>query len=389
MRVALFYFSIFMYGGVIVPYFPLYYRSLQFTGTQIAVLCSLAPLFSIVAPPLWGYWTDRSKRASRVVQVASLGAFLCFLPLFATRSFLGVAAVMAAYAVFSSSLPSLTDAMAIVEAKRVGTDFSRLRLWGSLGFVLISFAFGTYLGHGGQASHAVPLGALLVGLGLLSSLLLRPVCVPTSHGREQTSVRELLASPRLIIFLVVSAIHWAAAAPYHMLFAVHLRDVGVGTQYAGIGIGAAVIAEVFVMWHFRWVRERAALTPLLVVCFAVGALRWLLTAMLHSGVALAAIQVLHGVSFAAWFIASIAYLEEVVPDNLRATGRSIYASVVLGIGGGIGNLLAGSLYDRSAGSSAFVAAAGLEIAAIAVCLVGMREPAAVYSEQRVAAMSRL
>ncbi|HME91967.1 MAG TPA: MFS transporter, partial [Myxococcaceae bacterium] len=39
--------------GVTLPFFPAYLKSLGLSGSQVGMLLALAPVVSLVAPPIW------------------------------------------------------------------------------------------------------------------------------------------------------------------------------------------------------------------------------------------------------------------------------------------------------------------------------------------------
>ncbi|HEV8324562.1 MAG TPA: MFS transporter [Myxococcota bacterium] len=362
MRIAFFYFVYFAAVGILLPYLPPHYKALGFNGKAIAVLGSLTSVASVFVPLAWGWLADRARRPTLLFKLACAGAAVAFAPLLWARSFAAVAVAVAGFSVFYTPITSLADSVAVVEARRLRTDYARLRLWGSAGFVASSYLFGAWLARGGAAPDAVPAALALLAGAAVAVLLVRPVTVPLA-GPTFADARRLATDPALLCFLLAGTLHWAAAAPFHMLFAIHLRDLGVDARWVGTGLALAVSAEVAVMYAFRRLAARLPLFALLAVAFIASAVRWTVVARAADGRVLAAIQLLHGLGFGAFFVASIAHLERAVPEALRATGRALFASLVFGAGGLAGNVLAGTLYDAGGGRLAYAAAAALELAA--------------------------
>lgn len=372
MRVALFYFALYASVGIMLPYLPPYFRSLGFSGKEIAAAASLQPLLMIVVPPVWGYLADRSRRPVTMLRIACTGAALAFVPMLFASRFVSVVACLAIFSLFSTTISSLADSVAVVEARRIGTDYARLRLWGSVGFVFASWSFGAWLSWGGSASDAVWAALIAMTGYAVASRFLRP---GESSPLAVPSLREvggLLRDPGLVLFLLAGMIQWAALAPYHLLFAMYLRDLGASPVSIGGGFAFAVTAEVLVMWRFRSLLQRLPLAPVLLLAFCVGIVRWILTGFAPNGTTVAAIQVLHGLTYGGFYVGSIAWLERVVPARMRATGRALFASVVFGLGGILGNSLAGALYDVGGGKLAFFGAAALNVLAPLFFLAAMR-----------------
>jgi MFS transporter, PPP family, 3-phenylpropionic acid transporter len=370
-----FYVLYFAAVGIMVPYLPPYLRSLGLSGAEIGALMSIGPLLMMVVPPVWGYVADRSQRTTALLKLAALGAGLAFTPLVGVTAFWSIAAILVAHALFFTPITALADTVAIAEARRLGTEYARLRLWGSVGFIVSSFGFALYLERDGAPATAVYAVAAFLLCAATVSLALRPVPAKASPPSLRAAAR-LVTDPRLVAFYLACALHWASAAPYHILFAVHLEDLNVLPRFVGIGLALAVAAEVCVMWAFVPIRRRVPLFGLLAVAFAATSLRWLLTALATTGAVLAAVQLLHGLTFGVFYVASIAHLERAVPGGLLGTGRALFSAIAMGLGGAAGNALAGTLYDAGGAPLAFLAAAGLSLLApLLLALAAGRRPA--------------
>src|SRR6185295_16579479 len=126
MRVAIFYFVFIGVTGLTLPYFPRYLNSLGFSGTQIANVNSIAPILLTFIPLIWGFASDRTGKPVLLVRVATVCMALALIPLGFVTSFTAMMSVWFAYAFFQSPVIPLADSIAIVEARRIGTDFSRL-----------------------------------------------------------------------------------------------------------------------------------------------------------------------------------------------------------------------------------------------------------------------
>ena len=384
-RIAAYYFALFVSVGLILPYLPPYYRSLGFDGREIALLASIHPLLGIAVPPLWGYAADRTRRPVLLLRVASAGTALAFVPLLLTRQYGLIAAALVFFSLCATPLGALADSIAVPEARRLRTDFARLRLWGSLGFAAASWAFGQWLGRGGAAADVVPAIVATAALFALVSFSLRPTSdVDEAERPSLADALELLRRPAILLFLGSGFLHWMAFAPYHLFFAVHIEGLGAGAGLVGAAFAAAVLAEVVAMWRFPDLARRLSLEGLLVVCHVVGGVRWGLTATLADGTAVAALQLLHGFTFGVFFVACMRWLDREVPARLRATGRALFASLVTGIGAVAGNNLAGALFDAAGSAAVFRAAAIVSLLAPLLVVAAARARAREAREARLA-----
>jgi PPP family 3-phenylpropionic acid transporter len=369
---ALFYFAMFLASGIVQSYLPPYYRTLGLGGVEIAALGSIQAVLVVAVPPVWGFWADRTGRPARLLLVAATGAALGFVPLLGARTFAAVGATLLAFGAFQAGIGGLADAVAVGEARRRGGSFARIRLWGSVGFVVSSWLFGVWLDRGGRLADAVPAALACLVATALAALPLRSDPGARLDPPTFADARRLVADPAFLLFLAASALHWASLSPFHLFWAMHLGDLGVAATWIGAGIAAGVIAEVAVMWLFPALAHRFSLYGLLAAAYLSGAGRWALTAVLDDGPLLAAVQVLHGLVFGGFFVGSIAHLARTVPPQLLATGRALFGAVAFGAGGLLGNAAAGALYDAGGGRLAYSLAAALELAALPLLALAAR-----------------
>src|SRR4051812_22812656 len=99
-RLAVFYVLMFMAIGVSLPFFPQYYRSLDFSGPQVGALLATGPIFAMGMPPLWGQLADRLGRAGLVLGILVTGAALGYLALWYASSFYAVMIALCLHAAF-------------------------------------------------------------------------------------------------------------------------------------------------------------------------------------------------------------------------------------------------------------------------------------------------
>jgi PPP family 3-phenylpropionic acid transporter len=259
----------------------------------------------------------------------------------------------------------LTDTAAIVEARRIGTDYARLRLWGSISFIAVSFAFGQYLNCGGSI-YNVPFATLCLGIlaALAVHLLKQPALNPHRQLPSMKAALRLAADPALMLFLIANAIHQAALSPYYLFYGIHLNSRGIGQQYVGWSFALGVSAEVLMFWQLRSLLKRRPLYPLMGISFVISAVRWWLISTVSSGPLMACVQTAHAFTFALCYAGSITHLEKEVPEPLRATGRALYSAIAQGLGSVLGHALAGYIFDSRGSAAAFQAASILDLVAI-------------------------
>ncbi|WP_242340524.1 MULTISPECIES: MFS transporter [unclassified Anaeromyxobacter] len=380
-RLRLFYFLYYGTVGTNLPYFAAYLRGLGYTGEQIGTVQMLPSLAAPAVAISWASWADRRGSPARALRRAALVAVSAAVLLPLVRSPLAVGAVLLVQALGERAVVPLVDSVSLEWTRaRPGTSYTGLRLFGSLGFVALALGVGRALALRGDRPGDVLVPAL-VACGVAGyALVARTVPAAPPHPGARPGLADLgqlVRDRRLLLFLAACALHWAACAPYHLLFGVLVRDRGLPSDVTGLGMAAGVVAEIAALLVFPRLERRHSLRRLLAVAFLGSAVRWALVSRAESAGAIVALQLLHGLSFGLFWGAAMDAMAELVPPRLRASGQALFSAIVFGAGNAFGYQLAGAGYDRY-GSAAplFVWAAALEIAALAFALLFLGRRAA-------------
>lgn len=365
-----FYLLLFMSVGVSLPFMPGYFKTLGFSGAQAGVLLAVGPTFSLFMPPLWGQLADRTGRPGLLLLVTTLGGVAGYGLLAQATSFTGALLALSVHALFATSISSMADTLALHHVQQHGGTYAAIRAWGSLGFVVASLPFGFLVREVDRATVLVPL-ALLAASALACGLTLARTPGRTHEGPRPslTSALALARRPEISLFLVATALHWVACAPYHGSLAPHVKDLGLPPWVVGASSSVGVLSEVVVMstWH-RW-GSRVDPRKLLVGVFLVSAARWLMMAAVNDPLVLVAVAGLHGLTFGAFYLASVEWMSRHAPGSLRATAQALFVAATFGVGGIVGYRAAGQLYDALGGHRLFAVAAGLALLpALAIAL---------------------
>jgi MFS transporter, PPP family, 3-phenylpropionic acid transporter len=157
----------------------------------------------------------------------------------------------------------------------------------------------------------------------------------------------------------------------HDTFAV-IRWGGAGVSPAMVSIlwSESVAAEVLVFFLIGpWLVNRLGPSRVMAVAATAGLFRWVVVGSTTALTALALVQPLHGLTFAALHLACMRVIPAVIPPGLAATAQAMYA---LGPGAAtvVMTLASGHLYARLGGQAFLVMAV---LCAVAVPLA-LRSP---------------
>jgi PPP family 3-phenylpropionic acid transporter len=153
-RLSGYYFFYFAFIGAFSPYFGLYLQSLSFSAWDIGLLMSQMQLMRLFAPYLWGALADRLGQRVAIVRLAGVLSLIGFSSFFVVRSFEAMLLAMALLAFFWSAALPLVETLTFDHLREQPARYSRIRLWGSIGFIVAVMGTGALLDR-------LPLSALL------------------------------------------------------------------------------------------------------------------------------------------------------------------------------------------------------------------------------------
>lgn len=371
-RLRLFYFLYYGNVGIFLPYFAAYLRGRGFTGGQIG-LVQMAP--SLLAPAVaisWASFADHRATAQRALRLAAGWAAVaaCLLPF--AREPWQVGAVVVLMSLGDRAVVPLADSITLEWCRDTpGLSYARIRLFGSIGFIALSLLVGRALTMRGDrpADLLVPAAVALCALGYALAARGAPASARHVERPVARDLLDLARDRRLHLLLAAAALHWAACAPFHLLFGVFVRDLGLPADVTGAGMGLGVLAEIAVLLLFPRVEARLPLRALFAVAFLGSAVRWALLSRATGAAAIVSLQLLHGLTFGLFWGSAMKALADLVSPRLRATGQAVFSAIVFGGGNALGYALSGLGYDRLGGvGPLFLAAAGAELLALAVVL---------------------
>jgi PPP family 3-phenylpropionic acid transporter len=139
----------------------------------------------------------------------------------------------------------------------------------------------------------------------------------------------------------------AAHGPYYTFYSIHLVGEGYSKAATGWLWALGVACEIAIFAWMPRLYQAFTLRRILVVSYALAAVRFLLIAWLAQSFAVLLLaQVLHAASFGAFHAASIGYVHRIFRGSLQARGQAIYGSFSFGIGGALGALSSGYVWEH-------------------------------------------
>lgn len=352
-----FYAAVFAALGVLMQFLPVWLQDARGLDEAAVTFVLSAQIFArTIAGPLWAQRVDRTGRARATLLL------LVALSLLATLAYAvahGELALFCCGLFFGACYPPLhaiLDNTALDNAQRHGFAYTRVRVFGSVAFLLAIVAVGTLLRH---VDNAVILWLLAATLALsLAVGLLLPAAERPPLASTGAPIGRLLRDVRFVAFLLAVGLVQGSHATYYSLSTLHWRQHGIDEQTAALLWSEGIVAEIVL---FYWIRDRVErLRPTTLMLLGAGGavVRWTLLAGTTSLPWLAAINWLHAVSFGCTFLGALRFIRLRIDAELQATAQGLLGAASAGVCMALATLLSGVLYERWQGL-AFVGMAGL------------------------------
>ncbi|MFE1597759.1 MFS transporter [Methylobacterium sp. ID0610] len=350
--------------GVTTPYLPAFLAERGLAPDAIALVLAAGQGIRLAAGPLAGRLADRLGAARGVLALCALLSAATALAYCLGHGFAALLLAGVAHAAATAPLAPLTDALALPAAAAGRFSYGLVRGTGSAAFI-----GGTLLAGALMAGFGRP-ALLVVGGAFFGLMALGALRLPAGATRAGPSAPPglILRSPVFRRLVLVAALVIGSHAMHDAFAVIRWQAAGIGPGTISLLWAESVAAEVLVFTLAGPpLLDRLGPARALMLAAAAASFRWAVEAETTALQALAAIQALHGLTFALLHLACMRVLLASVPPTLAATAQTLYGTLGLGLATTLATLASGPLYGW-AGPRAFWAMALL--AALAVPLAG-------------------
>lgn len=332
--------------GALVPFWGPRLEATGLDGRQLGLVMAMLPIGRLVASPLWGVLADRYRMAGLLLRLGCAIALVGAIVFLFVHSLTGALLAMFLFSIGRTSIGPLLDATVLVSLAERGRDrgdYGRVRLWGSVGFV-VAVVLAGWLNDWGRVEPLL-LGVMLLAV-CLGMCWMFPLRGEGGPAPILPALRQMAMERFLRPFLALSALQALTLSVYDTFFSVHVRALGLPSMVTSGAVALGVVAEIAVMRAGAPLLARFGPARLLTIATAASVPRWIGTALVRDPVVLMALQTLHGVSFGVFWIAGVQVMAVRAPAVLAASAQSLFVAASYGLGALVGALVAGELRQR-------------------------------------------
>jgi MFS transporter, PPP family, 3-phenylpropionic acid transporter len=355
-RLGFLYAAVFLVGGCYLPYLPVWLHWRDLDADQIALLLATPPFARIVFTPAISFAADRAGGRRPILIALAWGSLASFLLLWVADGFWQMLLASLLLAANWTTILPLVETVAVTGIRRGALDYGKVRLWGSVSFIVASLGSGLIIGRLGPQT-VLPLlvgGAALmvVGAHLVPHALARASHVISALRRLSLSdAFKLLRAPLFLLFLLAASLIQSSHALYYSFGSLNWRAQGISDGMIGVLWSVGVVTEVALFAVSGRIVAFCGAARLLMFAGLAAVLRWGFMAVDPPLWPTALLQTLHAMSFGAAHIAAIHFLTHAVPEDRAATAQGLYAAFVAGLVLGAVTVASGPLYRMFAGEA--------------------------------------
>lgn len=345
------YFLYFGAMGVFLPYFNLYCLNIGFSGFQIGSLSAVRAIVMIVFSIFWGFLADRRGIRRPIYILCCFASTILWALFLLTTDFRYMLAITVIYGAFYAPIIAFLEAFAMDVLGKTKSRYGRTRAWGSVAFIAVVIILGRIID---RYSVGIVIG-LVLGISVAQSLAATIMPrIDTQRQIQQPHKAAGLLSAHTIIFLLCAFLMLVSHAAYYGFFSIHLAQLGHGGSFIGICWAVASMAEVVLMINSARLFARFSFKRVLAFSFMVATLRWGILVVAQSTALILASQLLHAVTYGAFHMAGILYMDQLAPAAEKTLGQVLNNAVTYGLGLTVGFFLSGVLYEAGGSESLFL-----------------------------------
>ena len=335
--------------GIHMTFLNLWLKRQGLSGTEIGSLTAVMSIVAILFTPILGPRFDASRRQPLFLATLAALSGLFYTAFAFNLPFWVLGLAMAGLSFCWTPISPFMNSMVLhSKAAEAGSrGFAGYRRWGSFGFAVAGAVVGWLAWATGlriifPAYVLCALGTTIIAWGIPSHTV-KP------HAEKGDLIPALLHLIRLPVFRSLALLSFVYAIGSSICWgfrSIYLDSIGVSTRHIGQLWFLPIAAEMFALTHSEWLLARISSARLVIIGTMIGGTRWFLLSFVTSLPAVYAVEILHGVSFALYFIGFMEIVKHLIPARLSTTSQLLLSSSASGTGGALGAMLGGVMFDH-------------------------------------------
>jgi nucleoside transporter len=362
--------------GAWLPLLSLYLTKLGFDGIKIAWIQNTFAIGSVFAMFVGGQLADRYFATEKFLALSHFVGGVTMLLLPWQKDFYLFFAIMLVHCLFYVPTLSMTNSMCFANLKDPQKDFGFVRLWGTIGWIAVSWPFvfllidwkslpefGTvtftqWLGKAlGTAKQGTELQNALTwiffvagGASIVLSLfcLTLPHTPPAKNASSKNAPLEaikLLKNPSILVLFIVTFIDAVVLYCYFFWTSPFMSTIGIPENWIMPAMSIGQIAEILTMAVLGVFLKKLGWKKTMLIGVFGQALRFFIYSVSGPNQAWLVIlsNLIHGLCYAFFFATVYIFVDDHFPKDARTSAQGLFNFLIVGMGPLVGNFLWGAL----------------------------------------------
>lgn len=344
--------------GVYFPFIGLYFeKELGFTGKQIGTILGMGPIIMMFSLPLFGMISDKLKRPKLIILLLIIMASILSFSIQYYNSFTRVLLVILFFELFKGPIGHLNDSITIKLTDKYNLNYSGIRTWGSIGFVVGSVVIGFVVRNTGFSSifPFVTLFLILSGSFVLSYPIVE---YEKESIKLTTDLPSLVRNKNYICIVLIACLTFVMSDVQNAYNGIFISSLGGSVKQVGYATIFTVFFELVLMKYNKKLLNRFGIKKVLLTAVLALFLRYIISYFsVNIWMFYIAIS-MHGLSVALVLPTVLVYMYSIVPKKMNATAITIYGSIAAMISATLYYII-GFIYDEFNLRSTFLIVASL------------------------------
>jgi PPP family 3-phenylpropionic acid transporter len=355
-RLSSFYGFYFAALGAFIPYWGLYLEGAGFNPIEIGQLMAVILATKIIAPYLWGWIADHHNNRLFIIRLGSALTCLGFVGVFFAHTFWWLLLVLVFFSFFLNAILPQFEVLTLNYLAKNEHQYSWIRIWGSIGFVVSVSLMGIILAS--TSMNSVPIVVFILLLGIMLSTFICRDHQRLKSNQQSSTIVTILKNKAVIALLLVCLLVQISHGAYYTFYSIYADEQGYSKLWIGILWAIGVLSEVIAFILMPWLVKHFGLKTLLLASLFSGVLRWFLIGIYIDNLFITIIaQIFHASTFGLYHAVTIAYIHRYFKGQHQGKGQALYSSVSFGVGGALGSLSGGYLWASAGAEITFLIAA--------------------------------
>jgi len=338
--------NFFFIWGIFLPFWGIWLTGQGVTTEQVGLLLSIGFVLRFASTLTLLPRVSSGSATLRLIRCLGFISLLSFSSLLYLKGYFWLAVVTLLVNATLAPMIPLGDIIGSRLVQQIHLDYGRVRLWGSVSFIVGSTAIGWLVVDMGLQAILLLIIVMVALMWLLSLANLTPQLADISEKESvnKQSLWNLLKRSEVLLFLLIVGMIQGSHGAYYAFSTIYWDSLGISGNVIAWLWAISVFAEIIILRFNARLFAKWSIKQMLLLALIGGVVRWWALSATDNVYLLGAVQTLHALTFAVAHLAAIRYISQQKAAQLVAY-QSLYSGVALGLLMALFTYIAGISYE--------------------------------------------